>query len=238
MKRFFVIVTILLATVSSAQSYSVKYATSQLEKKHKLKTNVKSYLKGSSAASTYIIDFTNSFAETKEDNTVLNLGGNALYFKDFKSNAVTYIDAIKMNSFVINDTLAKVQWKLLPEKKQILGYNCQKATCEYRGRSFSVYFSTELPFSDGPYKFTGLPGLILELSSDDSVATFEIVAEEVKVMPDQIEIDNPLEKEKAIPYAKFKSIYQEKYEEFLHKIVTANGETRPIRKGFLEYFVE
>jgi GLPGLI family protein len=238
MKRFIITFAILQGVFSFAQSYSVKYAVSQLEKKYKIKTNVKSYLRGSAVASAYIIDFTNSFAETKEENTVINLGGNALYFKDFTNKTVTYIDAIKMNSFVINDTLANVQWKLLPDQKTILGYNCQKATCEYRGRPFSVYFSSELPFSDGPYKFTGLPGLILELSSDDGIANFEILAEEVKVTPNQIEIDNPLAKEKAIPYAKFKSIYQEKYEEFLHKIVTANGETRPIGKGFLEYFVE
>lgn len=57
-------------------------------------------------------------------------------------------------------------WEISDERKDIIGFVCTKATCEFRGRSWSVWFTTELPVSDGPWKFNGLPGLILKAEDD------------------------------------------------------------------------
>lgn len=54
-------------------------------------------------------------------------------------------------------------WKLQPQTKKILGYDCQMATTSYRGRDYEAWYATELPINSGPYVFQGLPGLILEL---------------------------------------------------------------------------
>jgi GLPGLI family protein len=55
------------------------------------------------------------------------------------------------------------QWKIESEHKKVLGYDCQKATCTFCGRTYEVWFAADIPLSYGPYKFGGLPGLILEL---------------------------------------------------------------------------
>jgi len=56
----------------------------------------------------------------------------------------------------------------------ILGMNCKKATCHYAGRDYEAWFAPEIPISDGPYKFGGLPGLIVKLQDSDNEHVFEL----------------------------------------------------------------
>ncbi len=62
------------------------------------------------------------------------------------------------------------EWKIQPDTMVILGYACQKATCKWRGRDYISWFTEEIPVSDGPYKFFGLPGLIV--SVEDSTGEY------------------------------------------------------------------
>ncbi|MBV2166832.1 MAG: GLPGLI family protein [Kaistella sp.] len=57
----------------------------------------------------------------------------------------------------------KINWKIAPEKKKLGEFNVQKATAEFAGRSWIAWFTTDVPIQDGPYKFSGLPGLIVEI---------------------------------------------------------------------------
>lgn len=54
-------------------------------------------------------------------------------------------------------------WKIAPDKQKIGEYMAQKATTDFGGRSWVAWFAAELPFPDGPYKFYGLPGLIVKI---------------------------------------------------------------------------
>lgn len=57
----------------------------------------------------------------------------------------------------------KPEWKILQDKQKIGEYNAQKATTNFGGREWVAWFSTDIPFQDGPYKFYGLPGLIVKI---------------------------------------------------------------------------
>lgn len=57
----------------------------------------------------------------------------------------------------------KPVWKILPDKQKIGEYMAQKATTSYGGRDWIAWFTAEIPFQDGPYKFYGLPGLIVKI---------------------------------------------------------------------------
>lgn len=57
----------------------------------------------------------------------------------------------------------KPEWKILPDKEKIGAYNTQKATTNFGGREWTAWFTTDIPFQDGPYKFYGLPGLIVKI---------------------------------------------------------------------------
>lgn len=66
--------------------------------------------------------------------------------------------------YFIHDQVPKPNW-VIDEKntKTILNYKCTKATAYFRGSEIVAYFTRELPFSAGPFKFFGLPGLILDI---------------------------------------------------------------------------
>jgi len=80
-------------------------------------------------------------------------------YPDFKTHLFT---RISNDSYKIEED-KKPEWKTLPEKQKIGEYNAQKATTKYGGREWTAWFSTDLPFQDGPYKFYGLPGLIVKI---------------------------------------------------------------------------
>lgn len=72
------------------------------------------------------------------------------------------------DEYFIHDKVSKPVWKIDETKtKKILGYNCIKATGTFRGASVTAYFTKELPYSAGPFKFYGLPGLILDIREDN-----------------------------------------------------------------------
>lgn len=57
----------------------------------------------------------------------------------------------------------KPEWKITSEKQKIGEYNAQKAVTSFGGREWTAWFTTDLPFQDGPYVFYGLPGLIVKI---------------------------------------------------------------------------
>lgn len=65
---------------------------------------------------------------------------------------------------VYSDSVPSLEWRFSDEDTDsIMGYDCRKATVEFAGRSYTAWFTPEIPLSFGPYKFGGLPGLILKL---------------------------------------------------------------------------
>ena len=68
----------------------------------------------------------------------------------------------------------KFDWEILPEKNKIVNFNVQKAKINYGGRSWTAWFTTEIPIQDGPYVFKGLPGLIVKISDDKGNYNFNL----------------------------------------------------------------
>lgn len=80
-------------------------------------------------------------------------------YPNFKTSWFTNIEQTNM---IVEETPV-LKWNILPETQKIENYNCQKATVNFGGRIWEAWFSKDLPFPDGPYKFHGLPGLIVKL---------------------------------------------------------------------------
>lgn len=87
---------------------------------------------------------------------------------------------ILMNTSLLSTMLSvtdsrTIEWSVLSEHKTILGFSVQKATCNFAGRRWTAFFTKEIPIHDGPYKFYGLPGLILEIYDESKSHDFKII---------------------------------------------------------------
>lgn len=68
----------------------------------------------------------------------------------------------------------KMVWKINTDKQKIGEFNTQKAETEMFGRKWTAWFATEIPIQDGPYKFHGLPGLIIKIEDFNKTHSFEL----------------------------------------------------------------
>ncbi|WP_412850346.1 GLPGLI family protein [Chryseobacterium sp. PMSZPI] len=88
--------------------------------------------------------------------------------KDEKSKDFFFTGLDRETKYFIHDNVSKPIWKIDETKtKKILGYSCIKATTNFRGSELTAYFTKELPYSAGPFKFFGLPGLILDIREEN-----------------------------------------------------------------------
>jgi GLPGLI family protein len=97
------------------------------------------------------------------------------YIKDFSSGKLTEYTYMPRNiphSCYTEDIPAQ-EWSLCEETDTIADYLCQKAICRFRGRNFVAWFAPDIPINNGPWKFEGLPGLILKIYDMDKLYTFE-----------------------------------------------------------------
>jgi len=67
-----------------------------------------------------------------------------------------------------------VKWNVTDIVDKQNGYPAQKAVAEFGGRVWTAWFTNEIPLSDGPYKFSGLPGLIVKLEDDKGDYKFDL----------------------------------------------------------------
>lgn len=99
------------------------------------------------------------------------------YFKE--ANALTEYArmpfAMKKHDCFYTEPYPLQEWEILPDTLTVKGFLCQKATCRFRGRDFEAWFAADIPISDGPWKFGGLPGLILKVYDTRLLYTFECV---------------------------------------------------------------
>ncbi|WP_196888767.1 GLPGLI family protein [Aureivirga sp. CE67] len=133
----------------------------------------------------------------------------------FRYSIVKNSDGEKINSFYDYTAYkfklsedVNLNWKLdNKEKKKILGYNARKATVSYGGRNYIAWYTNEISIQDGPYKFKGLPGLILEIHDDQNHYSFKAFS-----------IQKLADYNSYLITSDFKTISKEKFADFKKKI--------------------
>jgi GLPGLI family protein len=92
-----------------------------------------------------------------------------------QSGTLTYKDIIGVSENYSYEEKPDLKWNISPEKEKMGSYNAQKATTSYAGRTWIAWFTADIPIQNGPYKFFGLPGLIIKL--EDSENNFSWILE-------------------------------------------------------------
>ena len=94
-------------------------------------------------------------------------------FKDFVKQEQTVYDDYCDQFAKYNEPLQEMQWEVIADSaKIILGYECLMAKTAYHGREWTAWFAPEIPVQDGPWKFAGLPGLILKATESQGMHSF------------------------------------------------------------------
>lgn len=91
------------------------------------------------------------------------------------SDTISIKDVIDRDIFEYKTSKKDFNWNVCDTTKNIAGYKCYKATSKYHGRLWIVWFSPDLPISDGPWVLCGLPGLILEARDSDNLYSFKLI---------------------------------------------------------------
>lgn len=134
----------------------------------------------------------NSASSASETEALIkNIPQFSFNFHVYKSQKENIFFEKIVNNFYQSNYDFPNKWKLISsEPKEIMGYMAKKASLEFGGRTWTAWYSSELPIQDGPYKFQGLPGLILEIESNDHDYKFTAIS--LKKSDENIKLPNTL----------------------------------------------
>ena len=90
-------------------------------------------------------------------------------------------------TYLVLETIPVFKWVIdSKESKKIGNYDCRKATTTFRGRNYIAWYTVDIPTQFGPWKFNGLPGLILEVY--DETNRYHWTAQKIKTLKEKIEL--------------------------------------------------
>lgn len=160
--------------------------------------------------------------------------GKLIFEKIKKDKKLYYSEPIINKRFYIADSLHPMKWKIIKEMKTVLGYPCQTAKTHFRGRDYIAHFTKKIPVDNGPYKFGGLPGLILEVYSLDDEIKF--IAKNISFskitnppLPSYQDYQN-----KYITYQDFKSTYLANWRIIIQKLKARSEEHIPGDEDYIK----
>jgi GLPGLI family protein len=241
-RRLFFIVGFLMLFVAKAQNsieveYSVTTKSGNTGKDIILKINNNSSVFGKIEKLNQEV---NSGANKKDDKLYIVPKKTKLIFKDYEKKQMISNERISLDSYIVKDSLENIIWKTYSDEKTILGYICKKAETHFRGRDYVVFYTDNIKVSDGPWKLSGLPGLILEASTKDNFIHFEAL--KINFSEDKSTVVNPFLNDKInfSSYSEFKTEYVRKYNELKKGTVHSDGHIikSEIPKSNIEVYVE
>lgn len=125
---------------------------------------------------------------TPPEQVMANLGSfhggvKDVLFRDAAAGRLTHTDQVGMDHLLYTEPLPAIDWELADGERTILGYACRRATCTFRGRNYEAWYAPEIAVSGGPWKFGGLPGLIIAVKDDAGVLDLEASGVEQRIEP-------------------------------------------------------
>lgn len=94
------------------------------------------------------------------------------------------------NTFLIQDSTRKIDWRITSDQREIAGFNCRKAVGRIMDSVYVIAFYTDqITVSGGPESFSGLPGMILGVAIPRINTTwFATKLELVEVKPENLAV--------------------------------------------------
>lgn len=96
-------------------------------------------------------------------------------YKGIPEGKITYTREFIDDKYRYTENQGRFDWTVHDERDTIAGFSVQKATTRFSGRDYTAWFTEEIPFSEGPYKFNGLPGLIIKIKDNKGHYVYELI---------------------------------------------------------------
>lgn len=93
--------------------------------------------------------------------------GQTIIRKKGSNKNKNFVQIMMMPYYYVFETEDNIPWKVEADTKKINNYNLQKATAVFGGRNWTAWFTPDINIPEGPYKFRGLPGLVLYVEDDN-----------------------------------------------------------------------
>lgn len=165
--------------------------------------------------------------------------GSGIFYKNIKEKRFVNQTEIQGKRFLIKDKLEDFDWQLSSETKNIGQYTCYKATfsrdvekvtsvvqneklvkkTEKETVVTTAWYTPQIPVSNGPKNYQGLPGLILEVNDGTTI----MVCTEIVLDKNKITTINEPKKGKKVSQKEYLAIKKKKSEEMLEKFKSRNG---------------
>lgn len=109
-------------------------------------------------------------------------GKNFALYQDFRAGIMISRELLfNGRKCIVQDSVPWLNWQLSTDKRQIGNYSCQKATTTFRCSTYTVWFTSAIPLSVGPWKLSGLPGLIVEATNENLGVVYSLTEAEYPV---------------------------------------------------------
>lgn len=96
-------------------------------------------------------------------------------FQNVPQGNLTVYSVVTPDNYTYTESLPNINWTLSEETDTICGCACKKATGEYGGRTWTVWYTQDIPVTYGPWKLCGLPGLVLSAIDKEGIHHFEAI---------------------------------------------------------------
>ena len=150
--------------------------------------------------------------------------------KNKKDQKIIYKDRLGRDQYSYEED-RPLNWKILSETTKIGDYKVQKAETEFGGRKWTAWFTTDLPYQDGPYKFSGLPGLVVKAEDSTGDYSFDLMKNyKISDFPEMVTFGNVM-KVKRTDYVKQQEKYKTDPASFMNSQRGGGGISAPMRIG-------
>ena len=130
--------------------------------------------------------FDQSLGDTYKNNAYD--GVSEQIYKNRKNGNIIMLNTVGFEKYKGTDPVGTLNWTIESDTAVFLDYPCQKASLQFRGRNYEAWFAPQIPINDGPWKFFGLPGLILKVRDTNGLFDIECIGLENLDTPYAIEI--------------------------------------------------
>ncbi|WP_370998723.1 GLPGLI family protein [Mucilaginibacter sp. RCC_168] len=102
-----------------------------------------------------------------------HVGSFSEYYQFPNKQKLFITDQLMVNRYLIESQMPTIEWKISSDTATFSSLHCQKAVCNFKGRSYTVWFCPDLPVRTGPWKLNGLPGVIVDAHDSKNEVIFK-----------------------------------------------------------------